>query len=104
MGALYCLLSMGIFEMKSGCSVEPYYELSSPFFDEITIHLDNKSYNGKQFVIKMLNNSPENDLIQSATLNGKPLNSPRLLNKDVSNGGELTIQLGKEPNKDYWKN
>jgi len=103
MGALYCLLSMGLFEMTSGCSTEPYYDLSSPVFDEITIHLDKKYYQGEKFVIKTLNNSPENDFIQSALLNGKTVSEPRLYHKDVAKGGVLTIQLGNKPNKENWK-
>lgn len=102
MGALYCLLSMGLFEMKAGCSVAPYYDLSSSVFDEITIHLDKKYYPGKQFSIKVANNSPENDFIQSAVLNGKKLTAPRLLHKDIINGGELRIDLGAAPNRKYW--
>lgn len=101
MGALYCLLSMGIFEMKSGCSVEPYYDLSSPVFDEITIHLDTKYYKGKQFVIKTLNNSSENDFIQSVFLNGKRIKEPKILHKDIVKGGELLINLGETPNKEW---
>lgn len=102
MGALYSLLSMGLFEMKAGCSVEPYYDLSSPVFDEIIIHLDKEYYSGKQFVIKVENNSPENDYIRSAVLNGKKLAEPRILHKDIVMGGTLIIDLGDAPNKGYW--
>lgn len=102
MGALYCLLSMGLFEMKAGCSVEPYYDLSSPVFNEITIHLDKEYYPGKQFIIKVRNNSPENDFIQSVLLNGKIIREPKILHKDIVQGGELIIELGNEPNKEYW--
>ena len=102
MGALYCLFSMGLFEMTSGCSVEPYYDLSSPVFDEISINLDNKYYQGGKFVIKTLNNSSANDYIQSASLNGKKIDKPRLYHKDVIKGGELIIELGKNPNMSNW--
>ncbi|WP_373518169.1 glycoside hydrolase domain-containing protein [Pricia sp.] len=98
MGALYNLLSIGLFEMKAGCSVAPYYDLSSPVFDVITIHLDQKYYPGEKFTIKVANNSPENDFIQSAELNGKKLQEPKILHKDIVEGGELTIDLGVAPN------
>ena len=99
MGALYCLLSMGIFEMKSGCSVEPYYDLSSPVFDEITINLDKKFYAGGKFTIKVENNGDTNDYIQSAIMNGKKVENFQLLHKDIVKGGELKIVLGSMPNK-----
>jgi predicted alpha-1,2-mannosidase len=104
MSALYCLISMGMFDMTGGCAVEPYYDLSSPVFDEITIHLDSKFYAGKTFVIKTKNNAPENNYIQAMSLNGKPIHQPKINHKDVVAGGELIMELGKEPNKDYWKN
>lgn len=97
MGALYCLYSMGIFEMKSGCSVNPYYDLSSPIFDEIKIHLDKKYYKGGTFTIKTVNNKPENDYIQSISLNGKKFDGFQLLHKDVVKGGELIVELGDKP-------
>ncbi len=103
MSALYCLISMGIFDMTGGCAQEPYYDLSSPVFDEVTIHLDPAYYSGKTFVIKTKNNSPDNNYIQSINLNGKQLRQPKIKHKDLVAGGELIIELGKEPNKEYWK-
>lgn len=104
MSALYCLISMGLFDMTGGCAMEPYYDLSSPVFDEITIHLDTKFYPGKTFIIKAKNNSPDNNYIQSVSLNGKQIHQPKINHKDVVAGGVLIIELGKEPNKEYWKN
>lgn len=104
LSAQFCLISMGLFDMTGGCSLEPYYDLSSPVFDEVTIHLDPKFYGGKTFIIKTVNNEPGNDFIQSMSLNGKQINAPKIKHKDVVAGGVLTIELGKEPNKGYWKN
>jgi predicted alpha-1,2-mannosidase len=103
MSSFYCLISMGLFDMTGGCAAQPYYDLSSPVFDEVTIHMDPKYYSGKTFVIRTINNKPGNDYIQSISLNGKKIYQPRIDHKDVVNGGELIIELGKEPNKDYWK-
>ncbi|MEC5165462.1 putative alpha-1,2-mannosidase [Flavobacterium sp. PL11] len=99
MDALYCLLSIGIFEMKSGCSVEPYYDLSSPVFDEVTINLDKNFYPGGKFTISVENNGDDNDYIQSATINGKKVNNYQLLHKDIVKGSQLKIVLGNTPNK-----
>lgn len=103
LSAFYCLISMGLFDMTGGCAVNPYYDLSSPVYDEVTIHLDSKFYSGKTFVIKTKNNTPDNNYIQSISLNGTQIHQPKILHKDVIAGGELIIELGKEPNKEYWK-
>jgi putative alpha-1,2-mannosidase len=61
----------------------PYYEIASPLYPKITIHLSKKYYGGKTFTIEARNVSPENIYIQSATFNGKPLNQWWILQKDV---------------------
>ncbi|MEO7768338.1 MAG: glycoside hydrolase family 92 protein, partial [Ferruginibacter sp.] len=104
MSALFCLISMGLFDMTGGCTLEPYYDVSSPVFDEVIIHLDSKFYSGKTFVIKTKNNSSENNYIQSISLNGQRIYQPKIKHKDVVAGGEIIIELGKAPNKVYWKN
>jgi putative alpha-1,2-mannosidase len=67
----------------------------------VTIHLD-KTYNsGKQFVIETKNNSKANKYIQSATLNGKPLNKPWFDHADINSGGTLIFIMGPQPNKSW---
>ncbi len=99
MGALAVLMKIGLFEMNSGCEIQPVLELGSPVFDKITIHLDNRFYSGKTFVIQVNNNGQENYYIQSAILNGKPLTSQWLLHNEVTQGGELILEMGSLPNK-----
>jgi predicted alpha-1,2-mannosidase len=101
LSAYYVLLAMGLFEMQGGCGVRPYYDLSSPLFDRVVIHLDPKYYPGKTFTIETRNNSVTNVYIQSATLNGKPLNEARLFHEDVAKGGRLVLQMGPKPNKTW---
>jgi len=72
MGAWYVMSAMGLFEMDGGCAVEPTYEIGSPIFDRVVIHLDQRYYKGKTFVIEARNNSPQNIYIQSAILDGRP--------------------------------
>jgi predicted alpha-1,2-mannosidase len=98
LSAVYVLGSMGLFEMDGGCSVNPGYDLSSPLFDRIVIHLDARYYGGRDFVIEAHNNSPENVYIQSATLNGKPLTKARILHSDITAGGTLAFEMGPRPN------
>ena len=54
------------------CPGKPYYDIGSPLFDEVLIHLPG----GKTFTIRAEENSPKAKYIQSAEINGKPYNSP----------------------------
>lgn len=99
LSALYVLMSMGLFEMDGGCSVTPYYDLSSPLFDKITVHLDKHYYGGNTFQIIAENNSAANVYIQSANLNGKPLLKPIVYHSELIKGGTLKLIMGPEPNK-----
>jgi putative alpha-1,2-mannosidase len=101
LSAYFVLLAMGLFEMDGGCAVNPGYNISSPLFKKIVIHLDKQYYNGNTFTIKTINNSEKNIYIQSAELNGKPLSAPFLLHSDLIKGGELIFEMGPEPNKNF---
>lgn len=101
MGTLSVLLRMGIFSTNGGTSEKPYYEISSPVFSKIIIHLNSKYYPGKQFIIETKNNGPNDFYIQSALLNGRPLNRPWIYHKDLVQGGKLVLQMGASPNKSW---
>lgn len=101
MGALCTLLAMGLFQMKGGCSVDPYYDLSSPMFEKIVLNLDSKYYQGNRFTIIARNNSKMNIYIQSAKLNGKSVNHPVILHKEIVKGGTLELHMGAKPNKNW---
>lgn len=98
LGAWYVMASMGLFQMKGGCSVEPYYDLSSPVFDTVRIHLDETYYPGNTFTIITRNNSADHVYIQRMTLNGEPFRKLRLDHQDLVAGGELILELGPDPN------
>lgn len=101
MGGWFVIASMGLFEMDGAVTDNPSFDLTSPLFDEVTIHID-KIYNGgKTFVIKTHNNSDKNIYIQSASLNGKRLNIPKLQFKDVVKGGCLELVMGPIPNTNW---
>jgi putative alpha-1,2-mannosidase len=101
MGSYFVMMAMGLFEMDGGCSTKPIYEIGSPLFSRIVIHLDRKHYPGREFVIEAKNNSPENAYIQAAALNGKPLNRPWIYHGDVVKGAKLVLTMGPEPNKNW---
>ena len=101
MGAWYVMSAMGLFEMDGGAAAEPTYEIGSPIFDKVTIYLDDRYYKGGKFVIEARNNSNKNRYIQSATLDGKPLNKPWFYHRELVDGGKLVLQMGPKPNKQW---
>jgi putative alpha-1,2-mannosidase len=73
----------------------PIYDLASPVFDRITIHL----HNGKNLTIICRDNSRDNKYIQSIKLNDRPLNQVWFKHADIVNGGTLELQMGNTPNE-----
>jgi predicted alpha-1,2-mannosidase len=101
MGAWYVMSAMGLFEMDGGSSVDPVYEISSPLFEKVTIHLDQNYYKGNEFIIEAKNSSKVNRYIQSAKLNGKALNKFWFRHSDLVKGGNLVLVMGSKPNKGW---
>ncbi len=99
MSAWYVMSSIGLFQMDGGASINPYYELGSPRFEKISIHLDDQYYGGKTFVIEAKNASRENKYIQSVILNGQEVDSYRIPQKELIKGGKMIIEMGNTPNK-----
>ena len=85
--------SMGFYPVTPG---DPVYTLGSPVFELVTVDLGN----GDTFVIEARNASPENKYIQSATLNGEPLNSPWFPHEAVR-GGRLVLEMGPRANTSW---
>lgn len=98
LSALYVLWAMGLFEMDGGCALRPTYDLTSPLFDRVILHLDPHYYSGKDFVIEAHHNSPTNVYIQSARLNGSPLTRAWLYHSEIVAGGTLEFEMGPQPN------
>jgi predicted alpha-1,2-mannosidase len=89
MGSLYVFLTAGLFPFAG----QDVYYLHGPSVPKITFHLQN----GKTFTILGTNSSPSNIYIQSAKLNGKPLQVPWIRHKDVLEGGVLEFTMGPSP-------
>jgi predicted alpha-1,2-mannosidase len=87
MSSWFVMSSIGLFQMDGGAAINPQYELGSPRFKKITIHLSKKYYSGKTFVIEAKNASRKNMYIRSAVLNGKKLNTWHFPQKDLIKGG-----------------
>ena len=98
MSAWYVLSAMGFYPVAPGQNV---YTIGSPEFSKVTIHLDKAFNNAKVFIIQARNNSQKNKYIQSATLNGKPLNKSWFDHSEIRKGGTLIFWMGPEPNKTW---
>jgi len=98
MAALSALMGIGLFDIKGGCDPEPIYQITTPLFDTVTIHLNPQYYPGKTFTITTSNNAPDHRYIQSARLNGRPWQQCWFRQADLKRGGTLTLALGPEPN------
>ena len=103
LGSWYVLAAMGLFDVQGGACSEPTYQLGSPEFDEITVHLSKFNAKGGKFRILTKSNSADAMYVQNATFNGKPLDRCWLYRDEVFNGGELVLQMGTEPS-DVWNN
>lgn len=84
MSAWYVWASMGLYPLVVG---EPFYEITNPNFDEISLKLDN----GKTFVIRNQAKGNPDSKILKVLLNGKEITDFRLYHQDICKGGILEI-------------
>ncbi len=76
------------------CPGSPYYTLTTPVFDEVTIHLDPKYYPQGDITITTTHGKGTGRYIQSMSLGGKPLHSYRISHAQLIGGRHLTMQVG----------
>lgn len=98
LSAWYVFSAMGFYPV---CPGQGTYQIGSPTFDEVTIHLPEYHYGGKDFVIEAKNVSAENKYIQSATLNGATYDEPWITHSDIADGGNLAFEMGPKPNYEW---
>lgn len=94
MSGWYVFSSMGFYPQ---CPGQPIYDIGSPIFEKSTIDVGG----GKTFVVEAKEVSAQNKYIQSAMLNGTPLNKPWFTHADIIKGGRLVLQMGPRPNKNW---
>ena len=97
MSSWYVFSALGFYPV---CPGVPVYVLGSPLFETEIINLPG----GKTFTIKAVDVSARNKYIQSAKLNGKEIKKPWFTHKELTEGGELILQMGPRPNRDWCKN
>jgi len=103
MSSWFVMSSLGLFQTDGGCRVNPIYEIGSPLYPNAAIHLSKQHYGGKTFTITAQHATKQNRFIQSARLNGKPLDRWWLRQKEILQGGRLELELGPAPNQTWAK-
>lgn len=86
--------AIGIYPVTPGM---PCYTLGSPVFSRIVLTTDD----GTRFEIVAEGCSEDNKYIQSATLDGKPLEGPWISHEDITGGGRLTLVMSDRPAKEW---
>ena len=96
MSAWYILSALGFHPVSP---VDGVYVIGSPLFDRVTVRLDPRYHPGGVFTVIARHNSAQNVYIQSATLDGQPLERAWLRHAEIVKGGTLEFVMGAEPNK-----
>ena len=84
--AWYVFSALGFYPMNP---VSCEYETGTPLFERAVIHLDG----GRDFVIEAAGHRPGAYLVDSVTLNGKPLKSTAITHADIMAGGVLRFNM-----------
>jgi predicted alpha-1,2-mannosidase len=101
MSAWFIMATLGLFQTDGGCRVDPVYEIGSPLYKKVEIDLGHRYGRGKTFTIEAKNASRLNKYVQSASLNGRPLQSFRFPASELLGGGSLVMEMGPEPNMSW---
>ena len=81
---------MGIYPDNPG---SPYYTLTTPVFDKVTIHLDKKYYPQGDITIETKRTSPSQLYIKRVTVGGKKVSGYRISHKQLIEGKTLQFEL-----------
>ena len=90
MSSWYVFSAMGFFPV---CPGRPLYDIGSPVFNKVTLHLAN----GKSLIIKSENNGEGNWYVRSMTLNGKVYNKLWITHSSLVGGSEIEFLLDSKP-------
>jgi predicted alpha-1,2-mannosidase len=104
--AWYVWSALGLYPVNPASGI---YVIGSPLVQKAVINLDTKYYKGGTFTIIVHSDTQYapaarmDNYIQSATLNGQPLNRPWITQDEIVNGGTLELTMGVLPNTEWGK-
>lgn len=89
--AWYVFSAMGFYPVCPGAGE---YVLGAPYFDEMTLHLEN----GRNVSIKANDNTDDYCYVNSLTLNGKPYSKNYIKRSDLMQGAQFVYNMSAKPN------
>ena len=89
--AWYVFSAMGFYPVCPGSN---QYVLGVPYFDKLTLHLEN----GKSLTVTAKGNSDNTRYVNAMTLNGATYNHNYLTHDAVMNGGNIVFDMSTTPN------
>ena len=89
--AWYVFSAMGFYPVCPGSN---QYVLGVPYFDKLTLHLEN----GKSLTVTAKGNSDDTRYVNAMTLNGETYNHNYLTHDAVMNGGNIVFNMSTTPN------
>ena len=92
-GTMSTWLIFSMIGLYPDCPGSPYYALTTPVFDKVTLHLDKQYYPKGDIIIEAPHTTTGQGLIQKMTLGGRSLNRYRISHDELINGQTLTMEL-----------
>lgn len=96
MSAWYVFSAMGFYPVNP---VSGEYEIGTPLFPEMRMHLDN----GKTFTVLAPGVSRENIYIRSVKVNGQPYDKSYITHAQIMDGATVEFEMGAEPGKIWYR-
>ena len=96
MSAWYVFSAMGFYPVNP---VSGEYEIGTPLFPEMQMHLDN----GKTFTVLAPGVSRENIYIRSVKVNGQPYDKSYITHGRIMEGATVEFEMGAEPGKIWYR-
>ncbi len=93
MSAWYVLAAVGLYPVNPGSL---HYQISTPAVQSAVIHLNPAHHDGGTFTVQV-EGSPDDVYIQSATLDGDPLDRPYVTHEEITSGADLHLVVGPTP-------
>lgn len=90
MSAWFVFSAMGFYPVCPGTT---QYQIGSPSFKRLTLHLEN----GNKFTLESPNVNSNNNYIQRVELNGSQYNKTYIDHHDILKGGNLIFYMGSTP-------
>lgn len=96
MSAWLVFSAMGFYPVDP---VSGRYEIGSPMFKEVKLHLQN----GLTFTVRAHNASRENIYIKSVSINGRPLKTSFITHEQILSGATLDLEMSPRPQRAWYK-